>query len=169
VLFSVDGAPALTHTGWTSIADTADGTNNVKGAAIYKTSTGSDTLTITTGSTQGSSHFSYCIFGATGNPDATTTSGSSANGDPPSHTHGGGSTDALWIAFLAEDGALGAGGEITAQPAGYDSFLHMSSEFNEGSASAVAMLHATAATEDPAAFTAGNDQWVAITVAIPGS
>lgn len=148
--------------GWTRLAIDTNGTT-VVGAVFYKVATGVDTPTVTTTDSEEGTWVVERYRNA-GIPTATTADGSSTNADPPSHD-GGRTAPHRWVAFVAHD--YGAGPTTTAPPTGYDTLLRTPGRSNGAASATLAHKVSTAQIENPGAFTSEDEQWVAITVAIP--
>lgn len=167
--FSCDSVSTRTFTptsGWTLLAQQANsGTEAVRGLIYYKIAEGSDTLTITTNSTEGSSAIAIAVKDG-GTPTATGIGGNSTNADPPEHDIG--VADAcLWIAAVGRD--LDAGNSfITDGSSGWDDFHYLTSKNQiNGADVAIVTKNANASSQNPGAFTSTTEQWWAFTIAIP--
>lgn len=176
-LFAMDGSSTLdaVTSGWTILAQDVNGTS-VRGAVIYRTSTGSDTLTITSSAAQESTAITICArrpSGVTAAPTATITNGNGANADPPEHTHSGGAGSHMWITMMAmDDTHLSAGGSgyvVSAPPSTHNGFLFLSPTTRFGAGIGMSVLHvAGSAVQNPGTYNSLSQEWVAATIAIPG-
>ena len=171
ILFTVDAAPTITWpSGYTEFADDQRG-STVRGAVAYRQADGTEgaTITVTTGSSQFSTHNTYRITGhedpATQAPEAASADGGSNAPNPPSLTPTGGAEDFLWLAACGHD--LG-GQSITAFPTNYSNgiSINQTNESN-GCGAGSAERDLNASSEDPGTFSlSGSMAWVAFTVAI---
>lgn len=167
VFFSVDGEPALSdYTGWTNVVEAAR-SGAVKGLVLEKTSTGSDTLAITSDAAQESVHVSACLSGVAGTIDGTGASAFSTSVDPPSYTHAS-STNALWFAFAAVD--LAGGTAFTAFPSSYADAQVLTPQHTGQPGVALSTRHVQTDAENPGAFTvSASSNSATATICIPGT
>jgi hypothetical protein len=142
-------------TGWTQLANAT----NYSGTTAqvehrYKTSTGSDTLTLETDASVRISYIVRCISGqhATAAPEASVAvAATSTSQDPGSLTPSWGAANTLWIAYVGYD-AAGSTASVSAYPTNYDNNqVDAGDNATVGYAQATRNLNAT--SDDPAAFT----------------
>jgi hypothetical protein len=104
VLFGVDAAPSLTHTGYTRLFYENGASNSFSLAVLYREATGSDSLTVVTGSGEQSAWIvlRVSVSGSYGVSDAeiATTSVQTTSINPPSLTLAQ-SANALWIEVMS--------------------------------------------------------------------
>lgn len=171
VVFTTDEAPTVTvDTGvsgsdWTLLISTAQSTN-VRGVILHKIADGggTDVLTLTTSTSQQSSHISMRI---TGHQESVPISSQSltdngSNPNPPALTPATGQRSYLWIACRCGDSNANV---ATAQPSGYSNFFQEVGSLN-GSSTATAERLLNASTEDPGAWTSGLAFSVVFTLAV---
>lgn len=159
LVFGCSGTPTITTpTGWT-LLDTS--TNGHTQSIFYRRATGSDSATVTTSTSQTSSHVVYRIANAA-TPTATVTTGTSTNPNPPSSTNGSGTGNRLWI---ATDTQLVTSLNVSAAPSGYASLINEPGFATSGTAINVAEFTGTSDTENPGTFTNANSAaWIAGTI-----
>lgn len=169
-VFSVDAAPTVSvNTGvsgdnWQKLGQASNGSNST-GAIFYKIAEGSDVLTLTTTSSEQSSHICFRITGVMSTPDigGTSSNGSSTNGDPPLHTPTNGTQNYLAIATLSTDAQVVA----TGAPSGYGNLTTQAAAGANGASTSVADLTLSgAASENPGTFTNTTEQWACWTILI---
>lgn len=161
VVFSVDGAPTCTASGWNKLGQASNSTV-VTGAIFWKRAAGSDTCTVTTTTAEQSSHVVLRITGG-GDPTGASANGSSTNSNPPSHTAAA-AFDHLWIATRSGDSTVVA----TAAPTNYGNLQTLAAAGTGGASSNTAERTVNASTtEDPGTFTSASEQWVSWTLAVP--
>jgi hypothetical protein len=150
--------------GWASLGSAANSTV-VRGEWFAKTAASdSETLTITSGATEQSSHTVYVLrpdSGYTINVEAAFSNGSSTNSDPPALTPSGGEQDYLWLVGRAGDSTVVA----TVAPTSFTSLQTLAAAGTGGASTNTAVQELAGTTLDPAAFTSASEQWVASTVA----
>jgi hypothetical protein len=162
VVFSTDGNPTCSATGWNKLGQDSNSTV-VTGAVFWKVAAGSDTCTVTTTASEQSSHVSLRITGA-GTPTGTAANGSSTNSNPPSHVSPRTGEDHLWIATRSGDSTVVA----TAAPSGYSDLQTLAAAGTGGASVNTAEKSTTAdESDDPGTFTSASEQWVSWTVAVP--
>ncbi|MGH8573430.1 MAG: hypothetical protein ACREX8_12770, partial [Gammaproteobacteria bacterium] len=161
VPIAVDGdAGSSASAGWTELGDVTEGT--ISGAVYYKIAAGSDTLTITTVDSEQISWVAHRISGA-GTPTGSSVIGDSTNPDPPNH-NAGSAADYLWVAVHCGDGTTVS----SAAPTNYTNLLTQAGTGSiSGASISVARRTLNAASENPGTFTAGDDEWVCWTIAVP--
>jgi hypothetical protein len=162
-----DGAPTVSATGWTALAQVSQG--SVVLALLYRTADGADPVALATSSSVNVAWRIWRVVTPSGGvpsaPTWTTTSGNSTNVDCPDHTPAGGSAAYLWLALGALDGNAFA--NVTGFPTGYESNVHVGPHnLTLGVALVSAEKFATAASENPGAYTSVAEQWAAGTVSI---
>lgn len=170
VVFSVDTAPTITWPeGWTQIFFLAYSTNNTLDARFRRADgTEGATILITTLTNVGSSHTSYRITGynSASNPEAgTTTSGSSANPDPPNLIPSWGAGENLWIATYGwNDGRK----TNSSYPANFtDNQIADGWNNSSGSGIATCTQNLVAPNIDPGLATlSGSIKWIANTMVV---
>jgi hypothetical protein len=175
---SADGSGTLTETGgagWAKVSQTTDATNAVTSALFTLDTTAAfaagavPAITISDTASEQFSAQLVALTAASGKVIAnllgTTAQGSSTNANPPSVTNNtGASQDFTITIYEAGDSTTVA----TAAPANYTGLIGQAGGGTNGASCAQATRNLTlanAASEDPAAFTTANDQWVAWTVA----
>lgn len=158
-------------TGWTSLLDEAVA-NGLK--IVWYTGAGvPGNPTFTSSAATRSATIAYRISGADKSitPQiGTTATGTSVNPNPPLVTPTGGSKDYLWIAMFGRDGEQADDDTwVTAAPTGFTNLLQKACGIvgtNLGGMVAGAQLQSTAASVDPATFTAVTGGWRAQTIAV---
>lgn len=175
VFFSCDGNP-------TSITPSTDDSKgrwqqpyasfssqgNVSLAVFYKIAdSNNETLTLTTGASEQSTHISYAIIGGRifSNAGLTTLIGSSTNSDPPASHAVRITADHLVFVCRAGDATV----QATAAPTNYTNLDTQTASGSTGASIAVARreLNITSgSTEDPGTFTSATEQWVCGTLII---
>lgn len=171
---ALDGVPVLSGmTGWTQLFQTVDGANQVTLAVYYRIRQAGDAnATLTTSSSVEMMGHTFAIrtgtFDAAASPyiSASSTSGSSTNIDPPSHSPSYGANRDLYVACAANDNGATPTGTLT-----YFSWL--TTRNNSGGATgvghSVGFARDDSGTVDPAnSWTITSDEWVAGTIAIRG-
>ena len=165
VIFTTASNPTVTFSeGWTQIYYTSNSTT-VSSGAYYRQADGTEgsTVSVTTNTSQYTSHNSYRITGWSGTPEADSTTGTSTTPDSPSHTASWGARSTLW---LAVHGRSAYDAATTSYPTNYTNGI----EYSNGGTfptTASARRQLNAASEDPGTFTeTGNRAWVAGTIAI---
>lgn len=176
VVFITDGTESIGWPGsWVELPLQTSGINP-SGAVGYLVSTGAEaggTITVTTGTTESSSHISLCISGhldpATQAPELSSWSapGATVTPDPPSLTPTGGAKDYLWIAVSAQDNGAKS---VSAYPTNYDSNQIIApAGDNTTTRVALATRELNAASEDPGTFTwsgVADNPTLALTIAV---
>lgn len=168
VVFSVDNNPTVTvNTGvsgsnWTKLGQDNEG-SDVTGAIFWKIAEGSDVLTLTTSSSQQSTHISYRISGGT----TFEVTGTSANDDqnatnPPDHTPPTGSAPYLWIATASRNSSS----IHTGAPINFSGLLTQAGG-SSGASTSTATRNFTGTNQNPGTFSGGGDvEWVAYTLSV---
>lgn len=166
VVFAInDGGATVSENGgsaWTElITDTQF--SQGRGTVLYKTATGSDTLTLDLSASEHIKAIAFRVDNHTNFIEAA--SAFNVGFNPPSLTPSGGSAEHLWLAMMVTDGFASV---ITAAPTNYTLVSNFTSDGLGASVhGGVAKRILTAATEDPGAFTAaGSEQHAVFTVAI---
>lgn len=90
------------------------------------------------------------------------TTGSTANPDPPSLTPSGGAKDYLWLTVVAHDAQVVA----TAAPTGFSNLNSITAAATGGVSISWASQNLNASTIDPDPFTAAAEQFIAVTLAV---
>jgi hypothetical protein len=168
-VFSVDAAPTVSvNTGvsgdnWKKLGQASYSTT-VTGAVFWKIAEGSDALTLTTTSSEQSSHIVYRISGGK-SVSGTSANGSSTNSNPPSHTGHNGTEKYLWIATRSGDSTINA----TVAPSNMGSLVAYAAAGTGGASTAVASVVSEASSFDPSTFTSSSEQWVSWTIAVSAS
>lgn len=165
---SCDGTATVSATGWTALTQVSSGSAVVL-ACLHIASTGAETTTIDLSASEQVSWICERWISSTGGtpgaPEWTTATGSSTSADPPSHTPSGGSAAYVWQAIAAMDANTNA--HFTAFPAGYGSADEIPAGTTGAAGLAQGEKFATAASDNPGAFTLGSEQWCAATLSIP--
>ena len=162
---ALDGSSAMTpvQAGWTQLGRHTSGTA-VTWQSWYKIATGDDALTITT-TTEESGYVVHAIRNATVSTalgfDSLT--GTTSNPNPPARTPTGGAQNFLYLTVRAGDAQVAA----TAAPTGYVNMTGQAGGTTTGATIHVAEKLSAAASDDPGAWTAAAEDWVAITISIP--
>lgn len=169
VFFSTDGDNVATFPGgWTKIFNVSD-TRDIHLSVAYRIADGNEeaTITVTTTSSETSTHISFRITGhnsSTNAPEISTgAQGTNVNPDPDSLTATWGAGNNLWIAMSANDDNE----TVDAYPTNYDSNQH-SLDGGGGPTLAVATYnYNTTDTQDPGTFTIGaSEEWIAATLVV---
>jgi hypothetical protein len=174
LLFSCNGNPTVTCSGWTKIGQ--DNSTSTTLAVFYKTAAGSDTATVSTTQSQISVHQVFRIDGHDGVPEATFANAGTSPGDPPEHTASVGVGAHLWIAGVSKRSTSNSfNAEVTAAPSGYESLMVQPGALGTN----VHLLQAAAErdqvfaeTEDPGAFSGNGSSGINVvtaTICIPGA
>lgn len=161
VIFSSDGQPTCTApSDWNKGGQATDGALQVTGAWFWKYAAGGDTCTITTSSSEQSSHVSFDISGSS-TPTGTSATGSSTNSAPPAFNSG--ETSTLWIVTRSGDSTTVA----TAAPANYGNLQTQAAAGTSGASSNTAERTVSTNSETPGTFTSNSEQWVCWTLGFP--
>jgi hypothetical protein len=171
VVFSCDGSTAhsvntgASSTGWDLSNTDANGTI-VRGTIAHKTAaSSSETLTITSGGAEQSSHQVLVIRPSSGKALAIAmapANGSSTNSNPPALTPAGGVQDYLWIVTRSGDSTVVA----TVAPTGFGNLQTLAGIGTAAASTNTAERQLNASTLDPATFTSASEQWVCFTIAV---
>ena len=168
LLFVVTANGAATFTdpdGWTRL-DSAGVTTIVQAAVFYTVATTtSPALTLTTNTSEATTHIALRMDNA-GTPVSASSTSTTGDIDPPSLDTGS-SAKYYFITTASIDRS--AGGAVNSPPNDYQDFLYISHpEMNAGTAeTAIAGRHAETQTEDPGIFMNESQEWVAFTIAVP--
>lgn len=175
VCFVTDANPTVTWpSGWASFVAVVGVTSQLRMEIRTRTIDGTegftgtgDTISITTGTIQGSAHISRLHGNVSGGgaPEGASVapSGTGTDLDPPNLAPGGGAADITWHAFGGIDGNV----SVTGFPADYTDTAAATSGFTGGVAVGGAVRNLNAASENPGALTAsGAQERVAATVAV---
>ncbi len=170
VLISLDTAAGTSTlnqpAGWERFA--VDYNGDLTTGAVYWqiATTTSPVLTITSGTSEESTHIVYRISGA-GTPVAFSADGSGTNSNPPNLVTSG-ARDYLSIVTRSGDTSAGTNTAATVAPSGYSGLITQFASTTNGANSNTAHRYITASsTHDPATFTSATEQWVSYTIAIP--
>lgn len=166
VAFSVDQIPTVTWpTGWTELFAQSN-SNQVRFEVRYRVADGTEgaSISLTTSTSEKSSHQSWRITGYQGAPEAgTVVTGVDNAPDPPSLSPSWGVADTLWIALEGNDGSILA----TGFPSTYPDNQRTDESGANGTGIASATRNFNAASDDPGTFTLeASEQWVANTIAV---
>jgi hypothetical protein len=167
VFFATDGDNTITNWGgFTEIFSVSNGTASSLHVG-YKIAVGSDTLTVTTSSSEESSHVAYRITGhhTSQMPEASSgNTGNSDSPDPDELTPTGGAKDYLWIAAEGNDHL----DTTSAWPTNFTLYNKEESNANAGGCNVgVGGYELNASVLNPGTFTLdAGEQWVACTVAV---
>ncbi len=167
VAFAVDANPTVTvNTGvsgpnWTKLGQTSNTGADVTGAIFWKIAAGGDALTLTTDSSEQSSHTSYRITGASKVTGAAA-QGSSTNSDPPNLSGPYSTQDYLWIVTRAGDSTTVA----TVAPTNFTNFITLAAAGTNGASSNSAEYQLNASSQNPGTFTSATEQWVSYTLCV---
>ena len=156
---TIDGASS---TGWRMSTHPATG-DSCSGAVVWMVAESTTpALTLTTSTSQESSHVVHRITGG-GAVEVAVNSGSTVATNPPSLTASYGTSDTLWLATQIRDGIYN---KPTA-PSGYTDGGHLAANTSGGVSTTTTYKEARAATEDPAAFsTQTSSGMVSFTIAV---
>lgn len=164
VVFSVDQQPTCTaSSGWTKLDQASNGTT-VTQAIFWKFAAGGDTCTITTSTSEQSSHVSLRITGAA-HINATSANGSSTNSNPPLQDDFWSTEDYLWIATRGGDSTVVA----TVAPTNFSNLQSIAAAGTAGASTNTAERNLNADQLDPGTFTSATEQWVSYTIAVSPS
>lgn len=149
-------------TKWTKLEEYSSLANTA--ACFSKIAESSNTLVLTTNSSESSTYIAYRISGTgLSNPVVQYNEGGVANADPPSVTPVFGSKEYLWIVYGGFDGTV----IPSAAPSGFTGLITEQSAYAEQPSSASAYdENQTSSTYDPGAFTSSSTYWVTFTVCI---
>ena len=165
--FATDGDNTITNWGgFTEIHSASNGTAASLHVA-YKIAVGSDTLTVTTSSSEVSAHITYRITGhdTVQMPEASTGAQATTQyPDPDSLDPTGDAKDFLWIAVMGNDRTA----TTTVYPTNFDDDQVANSEGSNGGCNVAACTYSNnATTMNPGQFTmSAVEQWCAVTVAV---
>jgi hypothetical protein len=167
VVFSSDQNPVVTvgaGAGWTKLDQQADGTSAVTAAIFWKVAAGSDSLTLTTSTSEQSSHVSFRLSspGSIPQVEFAVATGSSTNSDPPLLTPVAGTQQYLFITTRSGDSTVVA----TVAPSGYSNLQTIAAAGTGGASTNTAEAGLVGTGNDPPAFTSANEQWVCYTLAV---
>lgn len=164
ILFAVDGSPtcSISSGGWTKLGQASNSTI-VTQAIFYKVAAGSDTATVDTDASEENSHCVLLIKNASGLVSGTSTTGTSTNANPPSHTPTA-SRKFLWIATAAIDNNSSM--NISAAPSSYSDHITTPGRVTTGANLVSADRFLEASSENPGAFTSSSEEWVAWTLSV---
>lgn len=174
-IFTVDAIPTIGWpVGWTMFVERQSTVNIGTVSAAYRWADGTEggSITVTTSTSEESTHLTYRIAGAenpaTQAPEAASAIGTVGALDPPSLTPTGGPKQFLWIAAASEHSVIG-GHDLSAIPAGYSNTILQAPVTAGWKAFAAERIRRTA-TEDPSAFElvpgSGDPDWITLTIAV---
>lgn len=152
---------ALSSAGWITIAHSTSG-NSSRLAVFAKIAVGggADTLTLLTNGVVRAAAVCYRITGhGSSVAVGSFASGSSTNGDPPAVSISGAAQDVLFIAALATNASV-----ASAAPSSYGTLTTAAGTISMIS---TADRNLNGTTDNPGTFTNTNQNWTAVTVAIP--
>ena len=153
VVFSSRGSSTVSvssGTGWTEEYENFFNVSTVRQTVYTKTADGSDALTLATSGVAHSSHAVYVLrgYGTTFAAGTPTQSNGASNPDPPSFSPAGGEAEYAWLSIISPANTV----VPTAAPSGYDGLIAQAG-VTSGVGTAIAYRVATAASEDPGAWT----------------
>jgi hypothetical protein len=175
VVVSADGNPTLSAASnapfganWTKLGQASNG-SAVTGAVFRKFAdtttwgTNADLLNLSSSASEQYSAVVLRLSGANLQIEGTSANGSSTNSDPPGEALAGGTAkDVLWIATRSGDSTAVA----SAAPASYAQLQTRAGGGSGGASTNTAERLLNAGSENPAAFTSANEQWVSWTLAV---
>ena len=149
-------------TKWTKLDEYASLANTA--ACFSKIAEASNTLVLTTNSSESSTYIAYRISGTgLSNPVIQYNEGGTANADPPSVTPVFGNKEYLWIVYGGFEGTV----IPSAAPSGFTGLITEQSAYIEQPSSASAYdENQTGSAYDPGTFTSSSAYWVTFTVCI---
>jgi hypothetical protein len=170
--FANDGDATATATGWTE-AVSAGSESAVRLTVLKRIADGSEgaAVSVTTSASERNAFRVYRISRPSGglslsSVEGAITTGSGTSADPPSLTPTWGTQQTLWFAFAAKDDGT-SGRALTAFPTDFVSTGTVEDNNAQGVCLAWATRTATAASQNPTAFTTGTgDSWVACTLGV---
>lgn len=159
-----------TPSGWTQLlgGTIRDGTNAIGIAVFWKVAAGGDTansIVTDVAATPTATQCSYTVtrFANAGTPTATSATGSSTNANPPDT----GALSSGNYAIMAACSIDGGSTTLTALPSTYSGGCNIYPATDVGAILSSAHKNITGTSENPGTFTSGNEQWAAVTIAIP--
>lgn len=167
MLIGVDGgagAVNITVPDWSQLLEVDEGTGAVTAAAYWRVASGSSDTGIISSSTSTQTSFIVTRYADAGFPSISGSSGSSTNANPPPITPAGGSGNYHIVTLAAVDGGSTS---LQSLPSGYSGGPIIYPSNDSGIILAEANTTFVGTTTDPAAYGSGNEQWVAMTIAIP--
>ena len=149
-------------TKWTKLDEYSSLANTA--ACFSKIAESSNTLELTTNSSESSTYIAYRISGTgLSNPVVQYNEGGVANADPPSVTPIFGNKEYLWIVYGGFDGTV----IPSAAPSGFTGLITEQSAYAEQPSSASAYdENQTGSAYNPGTFTSSSAYWVTFTVCI---
>ncbi len=149
-------------TKWTKLDEYSSLANTA--ACFSKIAEASNTLVLTTNSSESSTYIAYRISGTgLSNPVVQYNEGGVANADPPSVTPVFGNKEYLWIVYAGFEGTV----IPSAAPSGFTGLITEQSAYAEQPSSASAYdENQTGSAYDPGTFTSSSAYWVTFTVCI---
>lgn len=165
IIFSVDGDPtaSIGSGGWTKLGQESNSTSTTQ-AIFYKTAAGGDTATVSTTSSQESSHIVYRISGATGVLTGTASNGDGSDTEPPLHDTSV-TGNYLWLATRGGDSTTIA----DLAPLGFTDMQTQAANTSSGASTTVTQTVSLSSSLDPLEFDSSSEQWVSYTLAIQPS
>lgn len=172
VVSSFDGVVTLSGSGsWSELTNDFIHPQNSHTLGVFSlTSTGSDSLTITSSGSSLTAALAYCFGGATGAPElGPISTGNGINGNPNGVIYSGGPGKHLFLATMARDISQ-SDTTNDAPPAGWNDFLSLTASTGTTTATeiSVATLHDINSTANPGPFSSSDEQWMGATIVIPG-
>lgn len=154
---------------WVELVDET-GTGFSSHIAYLVASGGETTVVPTSTISERSNHIAVRIpaaewHGTTPPEVSASASGNDTNPDPPSLSPSWGAENTTWVAAIGTDDSA-APFPVTGWPTGYDSNQTQESTATSAADVAIAIKQATAASDDPSAFTIGKETWLAYTLAV---
>jgi hypothetical protein len=171
IVFSADGDTNCTigSGGWTRLDQTkadSGGFFLVTGAIFWKIAAGSDTATVTTSTSEETSHIVYRIDGASEIMSWRYNSGSSTNSAPLDLDQGNvGSEDYLWLVTRSGDNTV----QASAAPTGFTDLTTITAANSTGASTAAAEKEEDNGVGNVTisdTFTSAAEQWVCFTLCI---
>lgn len=160
ITITVDTSVSGSDWSQVEVTSSANHTANI----FYKTdATGSDALTLNLSSAQGSTAISYEISNSSNVISYTSSTGLSANMNPPSLSSEMSTRDLLWIVFGSTDDEITA----SAAPTYFSNLLAVTGD-SEGTScsSATREINMGATSYDPGPFTTNSASWITYTVIV---
>lgn len=164
LVVGVDGASTVSVSGWTQLlgGTITDGTSAVGIAVFWKTAAGGDSATIVTSGSTLTSH-SVTRYANAGTPVATSATGNSTNANPPDTGALASGNYHIQAAAALDSASI----TLTGLPSNYTGGATVYPVGDTGVILVNANRQITGTSENPGTFTSGNEQWAAVTIAIP--
>lgn len=166
-VFGVDGSPTVSIDGTSSagwnISTTFEAGNSCAASVVWTIAEStSPTLTLTTGTSEESSHVVHRISGGSG-VEFTALEGTTTGVNPPSHVSTYGNADTLWIATQVRNGAFSK----PTNPSNYVNGGHIAANTSGGASTTTVYRESRATSEDPGFFgTQTSSAMVSFTIAV---